>query len=161
MAITTVATINEFRIGVFRTSEFLKYLLPTHPCVVARLFVGRVAVADLLARIRPRFGRVSGAHKAVTGAFISHRLVSLVQLLHRLRRSWHRRVYAHVVAGIEAVDRRFDLLERRFVNHVVVAGRGAVEDERRFQAGFVGSEPEGLASTPAEAGDRNFAVSSR
>ena len=94
----------------------------------------------------------AGAHESVARAVIDDGLILFAGGLHGGSGGGNGGGDARVVAGVEAVDRRGDVLER------VVGGRRAVEDEGGGEIAAVGGEVEGLATAPAEARDEETAV---
>src|SRR5205823_4125671 len=87
-----------------RLSELLENGLPPGPGFVAGFLV-------CLYGIRRVFTR---AHKSVSCAFISDRVIGLARLFHQLLALGHRRRHARIATAIEAIDRSLDPGNRLF-----------------------------------------------
>ena len=108
------------------------------------LLAGGLVAGDRVGGVFP------GAHEAVTGAVVGHRLVFLAGGLHGGDGAGNGGSDAGVVAGVETVHGSGDGGD--------VCGAGTVKDEGRGEIVAVSGEGEGFAAPPAEADDREGAV---
>src|SRR6266849_3917151 len=130
--------------GVCTESLFAKQALPADPGIGASLFVGVVRIRGF-----------AGAHEAVACAVVGHRVVGFARRFHLGDGIRKRGVDARVVACIEAVNGSLD------TRHRVLLRRHNVENKGCGQIRPIRGEAERLASTPAEAPNKKFAVRSR
>src|SRR5882672_12216093 len=127
-----------------RESLFAKQALPADPGVGAGFFVGFIRIRGF-----------AGAHEAVTGAVVGHWVVGFARRFHLGDGIRERGVDACVVARIEAVNGSLDTRHRIFLRRPTVENKGC------GQIRAIRGEAKRLASAPAEAADKKFAVRSR
>jgi len=120
---------------------FLQQIFPALPCIFSRLLIPS-----------SRIWRFPGTHETVASVFICDGFISFAGCFHVRLSVGDGGSNTCVVLCIEAIDRRFDL------GHISLFGWASVEDKGCGEIAAVGSKAEGLASAPAESGDKKCSI---